>query len=239
MNTLVKSARIAVLDDEAEVATIVSRALAEHGYTTATYASAGTFLDSLASVTPDLIILDLGLPDMDGISLLLQLRKVTERIPVIILSGRADDADRIVGLELGADDYLGKPFNPRELVARVRSVLRRSQPDIVVESVEQAAHFYGFIYAPQLHSLTAPDGTESMLGTTEARLLEAFLEAPNRILTRDHLLQRAAREDALDRAVDVSVSRLRKRLMPLGESHNPIRTVYGAGYLFTASVEWK
>lgn len=238
MSAIAKSARIAILEDDADIATIVANTLGGHGYATAHYASAGAFLTDLATAAPDLVVLDLGLPDLDGISLLLQLRKATERIPVIILSGRAGDADRIVGLELGADDYLGKPFNPRELVARVRSVLRRSHPDTAPAAAAQVAHFCSFAYTPHTHTLTTPDGGESMLGTTEARLLEAFLEAPNRILTRDHLLQRAAREDALDRAIDVSVSRLRKRLAVIGEDRNPIRTIYGAGYLFAATIQW-
>ncbi|MEO1200175.1 MAG: response regulator transcription factor [Pseudomonadota bacterium] len=227
---------IAVVEDDENVSRVIERALTEHGYTAEAFHSANAFLDSLATRRPDLVVLDLGLPDIDGISLLSRLREIAANVPIVILSGRADDTDRIVGLELGADDYLGKPFNPRELIARVRSVLRRISTTPEIISSHGPACFAGFRYDPATFTITAPDGADTMLGTTEARLLEAFLHAPNRVLTRDQLLQQAARDDALDRAIDVSVSRLRKKLTTSGG--NPIRTVYGAGYMFTARVEW-
>lgn len=231
---------IAIVEDDADVAGVVGRALMEHGYHTVLFDSAEGFLGSLTRNQPDLVVLDLGLPDLDGISLLPRLREAATEMPVIILSGRAGDADRIVGLELGADDYLGKPFNPRELIARVRSVLRRVRsPDRERQQDNRQARFGSFTYDPGTFTLIGPDGCETMLGTAEAQLLEAFLDAPNRVLTREHLLQRAARDDSLDRAIDVSVSRLRKKLTDGESSHNPIRTVYGAGYMFISPVDWR
>ena len=229
---------VAIVEDDPAIAALVARSLQEHGFESAAFGSAAAFLEAAPRLAPDLLLLDLGLPDGDGIALLPRLQEAPRRLPVIILSGRAADADRIVGLELGADDYVAKPFNARELVARVRSVLRRARAPGEPPPAARAARFLDFRYDPATYLLCDPAGGETMLGSAEARLLEAFLEAPNRVLTRDHLLRRAARDDSLDRAIDVGVSRLRKKLAEAGCGRNPIRTVYGAGYMFTAAVDW-
>ncbi len=234
---------IAVVEDEPDVLCLIQLALREQGFETEGYASARALLEGLAQREPDLVVLDLGLPDLDGIALLPRLRTLSAEIPVVILSGRAGDADRIAGLELGADDYLAKPFNPRELVARVRSVLRRAGARRIDPSERSSAQFAGYSYdrgSMILASATAPD---VMLGAADARLLEAFLAAPNRVLTREFLLQQIGAEDVLDRAVDVAVSRLRKKLSKEQDGAEAggslIRTVYGAGYMFTAKVKWQ
>lgn len=232
--------RIAIVEDEPEIAELVARTLCDHGFDVEVHSTAESFVARLETRAPDLAILDLGLPNFDGISLLPRLRAMTPKPAVIILSGRASDTDRIVGLELGADDYLAKPFNPRELVARVGSVLRRTFPSApAVADAPRRALFADFAYDYGAMLLTAPDGAATMLSGSEARLLEAFLAAPNRVLTREHLLDQAAREDSLDRAIDVGVSRLRKRLAP-ADANAPemIRTIYGAGYMFTSTVTW-
>ncbi len=230
---------IAVVEDEPEVGRLVEAALAEAGFVTAGFTSARALLDGLAERPADLVVLDLGLPDLDGIALLPQLRRLVEGIPVVILSARAQDSDRIVGLELGADDYLAKPFNPRELVARVRSVLRRSAARPQSSEAKLFADFAAFTYDRGSMSLLAESMPPIGLGAADARLLEAFLAAPNRVLTREFLLQRIGAEEALDRAVDVAVSRLRKKLARPEAESNPIRTVYGAGYILAAQVRWR
>ena len=187
---------------------------------------------------PDLCIIDLGLPDMDGIELMQRVRAQSS-CGILILTGRAYVSDRVMGLELGADDYVLKPFEPRELVARVRSILRRNEttPAAGAPAARQIAAFSGWRSILRNNTLCAPDGEQHQLSTAEANLLKVFVNNPNRILQREQLL--GTRElSSTDRSIDVSISRLRRKLEPEAGSHAFIKTVYGAGYLFLATVSW-
>ena len=230
---------IFLLEDEGEVARLIGRALAEYGFRCEHLDTGGKLLARARQQAPDLCIVDLGLPDMDGMQVI---RELQERSPcaVLILSGRNDVTDRVLGLELGADDYLVKPFEPRELVARVRSILRRYQRSAASEgSPERSlARFADWAFDVNRHILTAPNGEERSLSAAEASLLANLLRRSNKILSREQLL--GERDvDPFDRSIDVRISRLRRKLDD--DPHNPklIRTVYGAGYLFSAQVSWE
>ncbi len=233
------NASILVLEDEAEIARLICGSLSEYGFRCDHLTTGRQLLDRARRATPDLCIVDLGLPDMDGMQVV---RELQEGSPcaVLILTGRNDVTDRVLGLELGADDYIVKPFEPRELVARVRSILRRYQRAAASDASDTArtiARFAGWTFDRGLHALTAPDGREVNLSAAEAGLLLTLLQRPNRILSREQLL--GERDvDPFDRSIDVRMSRLRRKLDD--DPHDPklIKTVYGAGYLFTAQVAW-
>src|SRR5690606_7677646 len=174
-----------VVEDDPGMARLIAGALERFGYRQAVFSSGGEFLRQLRLQSPDLAILDLGLPDMDGIELLQQVR-ARHRFGLLIVTGRTDTHDRVMGLELGADDYLVKPFEPRELIARLRSILRRYQPPPGPDSgAPRVASFAGWRFELATHRLIAPDGREDTLGVAEARLLTALLERPNQILSRE------------------------------------------------------
>jgi len=192
-------------------------------------------LRRLRTLQPDLCIIDLGLPDMDGIEAMQRVRGQSS-CGILILTGRAHVSDRVMGLELGADDYVLKPFEPRELVARVRSILRR-QESVATIPARQIAEFSGWRFNLANNTLHAPNGEEHLLSTSEAELLKVFVSNPNRILQREQLM--GTRDLApTDRSIDVRISRLRRKLEPDERSPAFIKTVYGAGYLFLAAVVW-
>lgn len=225
-----------IVEDEAEIRSLLIKTLATYGMQGQGFARAADLISEIDRREPAVILLDLGLPDMDGMDLINRIRTRTG-VPIIVLSGRDHASDRIMGLEIGADDYVVKPFDPREVVARIRSLLRRLKAEAPVDPARQAARFAGWTYEPQSHRLIAQSGEETFLSTGEAMLLEALLKAPKRVLTRDFLLERGGRDDALDRAIDVRISRIRKKLS--GDDKNPIiRTVYGSGYMLTVPVDW-
>lgn len=230
-------ALIHVVEDDAGVARLIAGTLARFGFRHAVFPSGGDFLRQLRVQQPDLAILDLGLPDMDGMEVLQQLRG-RYRFGLLIATGREDTHDRVMGLELGADDYVVKPFEPRELIARVRSILRRYQPEPQDEGGgRRVASFAGWYFECATHRLVSPDGAEDTLSLAESQLLVAFLERPNQILSREQLL--SGRDvSALDRSIDLRVSRLRKRFEQGGHSGKFIKTVYGAGYLLATAVSW-
>ncbi|WP_341647688.1 response regulator transcription factor [Thauera humireducens] len=230
-------ALIHVVEDDAGVARLIAGTLARFGFRYAVFPSGGDFLRQLRVQQPDLAILDLGLPDMDGMEVLQQLRG-RYRFGLLIATGREDTHDRVMGLELGADDYVVKPFEPRELIARVRSILRRYQPEPQDEGAgRRVASFAGWLFECATHRLVSPDGAEDTLSLAESQLLVAFLERPNQILSREQLL--SGRDvSALDRSIDLRVSRLRKRFEQGGHSGKFIKTVYGAGYLLATAVSW-
>jgi len=230
-------ALIHVVEDDAGVARLITGTLARFGFRHAVFPSGGDFLRQLRVQQPDLAILDLGLPDMDGMEVLQQLRG-RYRFGLLIATGREDTHDRVMGLELGADDYVVKPFEPRELIARVRSILRRYQPEPQDEGGgRRVASFAGWHFECATHRLVSPDGAEDTLSLAESQLLVAFLERPNQILSREQLL--SGRDvSALDRSIDLRVSRLRKRFEQGGHSGKFIKTVYGAGYLLATAVSW-
>ncbi len=226
-----------IVDDEADICALLVENMRPFGMETRVFARATDMLDALSMEAPDVCVVDLGLPDMEGMTLINEVRK-TSSVPILVLSARSHSSDRVMGLELGADDYVVKPFDPREVVARIRSILRRSVAPRTEAKTEERAKFEGWTYAPGSHCLTSADGEETFLSTGEAHLLEALLRAPKRVLSRDYLLEHGGRDESMDRSIDVRVSRIRKKLCsPDGQSL--IRTVYGSGYMFTASVDWR
>jgi two-component system OmpR family response regulator len=229
---------IAIVEDDPDVARVIEQVLGDFSFRTVWCRNAADLLCRLRSLGPDLCIIDLGLPDMDGIELMQRVR-TQSACGILILTGRVYVSDRVMGLELGADDYVLKPFEPRELVARVRSILRRHEaaPDGSVSDQRRIAAFSGWRFNVGNNTLHAPNGEKSLLSTSEANLLKVFVNNPNRILQREQLL--GSRDLApTDRSIDVSISRLRRKLEPDVHSQALIKTVYGAGYLFLASVTW-
>ncbi|MDD3676631.1 response regulator transcription factor [Thauera propionica] len=230
---------IFVLEDEPDIARLICSNLAEYGFRCEHLRTGRDLLVRARATTPDLCIVDLGLPDMDGMQVVRQLQEGTP-CAVLILTGRNDVTDRVLGLELGADDYIVKPFEPRELVARVRSILRRYQRSATAEVTTERniASFSGWIFDGNRHTLTAPDGREIGLSAAEAGLLATLLRRPNKILSREQLL--GERDvDPFDRSIDVRISRLRRKLDDDPQNPKLIKTVYGAGYLFAAQVSWQ
>ena len=228
------TARILVVDDDPGIREVLCDYLGQHGYQAFGVGSAAEMDQALAATPPDAIVLDLMMPGEDGLSVVRRL--AGKGPPIVMLSAMGEDTDRIVGLELGADDYLAKPCNPRELLARVRAVLRR--PREAHASSAPSLWFAGWRLDLLRRELTRPDGEAIALSAGEFALLRAFAERPGRILTRDQLLERARGSDAdvFDRAMDVQISRLRKKLDD-GSGLELIVTLRGEGYMFDARVE--
>ncbi len=226
--------RILVVDDDPGIREVLCDYLGRHGYETDGAASAVEMDRALKLRPVDLIVLDLMMPGEDGLSVVRRLSGTGP--PVVMLSAMGEDTDRIVGLELGADDYLAKPCNPRELLARVRAVLRRPRDDDPVST--QAMIFAGWRLDLMRREVSRPDGEVVTLSSGEFGLLKVFAERPGRILTRDQLLEAARGTDAdvFDRAMDVQISRLRKKLDD-GSGRDLIVTLRGEGYMFDVKVE--
>jgi len=225
-----------IVDDEPEIGNLLLDAMLQFDMEGKVFSTAAQVLAALELATPDACIVDLGLPDMEGMALINEIRRRSS-VPIIVLSARGHATDRVMGLELGADDYVVKPFDPREVVARIRSILRRAAELAPAQPREDLARFEGWTYQPSSHCLTSPEGEETFLSTGEATLLEALLRAPKRVLSRDYLLEHGGRDESLDRSIDVRVSRLRKKLTRKDEPE-VIRTIYGSGYMFAAGVSW-
>lgn len=227
-------AHLLVVDDDRDIRELLQDYLQRNGYQVSVVADGEGMWRTLEKEHVDLIVLDLMLPGDDGLTLCRQLRAGSE-VPVIMLTALGDETERIVGLEMGADDYLSKPFNPRELLARIKGVLRRAGGDAASARV---VRFEGWTLNRDAHHLVSPQGVVVNLSTGEYRLLDAFLSHPNRVLNRDQLMEILQGRDwgPFDRSIDVQVSRLRKRLRE--DPHNPtlIKTVRGEGYLFAAKV---
>jgi len=227
-----------VVEDDPGIAELIERTLLKYDFRARCFTTGNAFLHQLRNESPEVVILDLQLPDMDGLQIVGQLR-ATYRFGLMIVTGRDDSHDRVLGLEMGADDYVTKPFEPRELIARVRSVLRRYQntPELPVKN-ECRAHFAGWQFDLATYRLTSPSGEQSDLSQAEAQLLKVMLEHPNQILSRDQLLD-GRNVTSLDRSIDLRVSRLRRRFEEDPQHARLIKTVYGAGYLFSANVSWE
>lgn len=229
---------ILLVEDDREIRTLVAEFLGDEGYAVETAPSGAAMDRVLARMTPDLVVLDLMLPGEDGLTICRRLR-ARGGIPILMLTAKSDDVDRIVGLELGADDYLGKPFNPRELLARIRAVLRRSGPDAGHDAPRRRRRFGGFLVDLDARSVEAGDGTAVPLSSAEFDLLACFVERPRRVLSRDQLLDwtRGRMADPFDRTIDVTVSRLRRKLEAADPSATRlVTTVRNGGYLFAADV---
>lgn len=228
---------IVIVEDDPDIARIIEQVLGDFAFRTVWCRSAADLLRRIRSLAPDLCIIDLGLPDMDGLEVMQRVR-AQSACGIMILTGRAHVSDRVMGLELGADDYVLKPFEPRELVARVRSILRRKESGAGGGAARrEIAEFGGWQFNLGNNTLHAPNGEEQVLSTSEAELLKIFVNNPNRILQREQLM--GTRDLApTDRSIDVRISRLRRKLEPDPQSPAFIKTVYGAGYLFLATVNW-
>ena len=229
---------IYVLDDDPDLCRLVSGTLREFGFETFECHSAKALRALLQVRVPDLCIVDLGLPDADGMDVVRELQ-ARYNCGVMVLTGRGYLSDRVMGLEMGADDYIVKPFEPRELVARVRSILRRHEHSSKSRPPVHSRHaeFGGWHFLVDSNTLSAPNGQEWTLSSGESRMLLQFLESPNRILDREKLCGDPD-ISPLDRGVDVRISRLRRKLESDPEHPKTIRTVYGAGYLLAAEVRW-
>jgi two-component system OmpR family response regulator len=231
---------IVVVDDHRDIRDLVGAYLSQHGYRVSV-AESGLALRKILERSPsDLIILDIMMPGEDGLSVCRQIRAGGD-LPIIFLTAMADDTDRIIGLELGADDYLVKPFNPRELLARVRAVLRRSSSTSYAREVpkDQMIGFNGWRLHVRRRELQASDGLGVALSTAEFRLLKVFLDHPYVVLTRDQLLDLTVGRtaDPFDRSIDNQVSRLRKKIEADPKNPTIIQTHWGGGYSLAVEVE--
>jgi DNA-binding response OmpR family regulator len=229
---------VAILDDEPEIRRMLSAALDEAGFRTTGFARATEFEAALRRITFDVCLVDLGLPDRDGLALVHRLA-LESGAAIIIISGRAQVQDRVTGLELGADDYIIKPFEPAEVVARVRARLRRPRSDAPRPGA-QVARFGSWQVAFDRYVLVAPDGSELPLTHAEGELLRLFLESPRRIVSRAQIQEQlgGTTGESFDRAIDVRISRLRTKLGEDTKNPRLIKTIYGAGYVFLGDVEW-
>jgi two-component system OmpR family response regulator len=236
-----KLPHLLVVDDDAEITTLIQRYFCAQQFRVSAVHDGAGMRQALASDPVDLVLLDLGLPGEDGFALTRHLREHWHG-PVIIVSGRGDAVDRVVGLELGADDYVTKPFELRELLARVRSVLRRAAPTAPAASTGSAGRvlaFAGFRLDPGARTLLDPERTPVALTTGEFELLSVLLAEPNRVLSRDDLMTRIHGHVAgpFDRAIDVQIGRLRRKIEHDPANPELIKSVRGAGYVFAAKVE--
>ncbi|MET0747775.1 MAG: response regulator, partial [Rhizobium sp.] len=222
---------ILIVDDDHEIRTLLSRYLEEQGFRVSTAGDLRGCNEVLSRRTPDLLVLDVMLPDGSGLDLCRDLWGRRPRVPVILLTALKEDIDRILGLEIGADDYLGKPFNPRELAARIRAVLRRYNDESETEPQRHSYEFAAMTLDPQLRRVTRENGEIIALTGAEFDLLKAFLERSGRLLSRDQLLDvtQGRDRDPADRSIDVLMSRLRRKLGETPEM--PIfRTIRNGGY---------
>jgi DNA-binding response OmpR family regulator len=238
------SQHIIVVDDEAAARDMVGDYLKLHGFKVTLCDGGASLRQAIAKEKPDLIVLDLNMPEEDGLSVMRHIKQHAPGLPVIMLTATASPIDRIVGLEIGADDYIAKPCELRELVARIRSVLRRSRAEPAAPAAQPAADAgrsaevvrFGTKWLDLAQRLLRDaEGIEHSLTTSEFNLLKAFAENPKRVLTRERLLDLAnARDpDAFDRAIDVRITRIRKKIEPDPAHPTIIRTVRGAGYVFS------
>ncbi|MCO6048980.1 response regulator transcription factor [Mesorhizobium sp. RP14(2022)] len=236
--------RVLVVDDDSEIRQLLGRYLEGQGFATALAGDRRECEAKIAQFAPDLVVLDVMLPDGSGLDICRDIKNRTPGLAVILLTALKEDVDRIIGLELGADDYLGKPFNPRELSARIKAVLRRGGP--TPETAEQPLSVSGAIFRFETYrmdtvtrAVTDAQGAEIELTGTEFDLLRIFLERPGRVLSREtllDLLHGRASVDPFDRTIDVSMSRLRRRFGD-GGVFRLFKTVRNGGYQFAAHVE--
>lgn len=230
---------VLALDDDPDVRAVLSAFLPSHELRATAVATGAEMLRLLEQEPIDVVLLDLRLPGEDGMALARAVRAAS-KVPIIILSGRTDEADRVMGLELAADDYVTKPFSPRELVARIRAVLRRTRQESsgAREERPRAYRFAGWELNLRLRRLTGPDAQSVELTNTEFSLLCAFLAAPQQVLTRDQLLDRSRLHgiEVLDRAIDVTILRLRRKIEQDHTDPKLILTERGAGYRFAEPV---
>lgn len=228
---------VTILDDEPEIRRILADALEEAGFRTMGFGRATEFEAAIKSTTPDVCLVDLSLPDRDGLTLVHRLA-LEQGATVIIISGRAQVQDRVTGLELGADDYIIKPFEPSEVVARIRARLRK---DHVAKPASETASFNGWIAHFDRYTLIDETGTETPFSHAEGEVLRLFLDNPKRLISRAQMQEQlgGAAGESFDRAMDVRISRLRTKLKEDPKNPQLIKTIYGAGYIFLGDVSWQ
>ncbi|MEM7223057.1 MAG: response regulator [Pseudomonadota bacterium] len=231
---------ILVVDDHREIRELVAKYLDKHGLRVSVADGGAAMKRILKTSAVDLVVLDIMMPGEDGLSLCRHLRE-TSGLPVILLTAMAEETDRVVGLEIGADDYLTKPFNPRELLARIKAVLRRAQSLPAQRAPLEGGRlrFAGWTFDPARREVSGPDGAAVPLSTAEFQLLQAFLRHPRMVLSREQLLDltQGRATKVFDRSIDNQVSRLRRKIEADPKNPTLIQTVWGGGYLFAAEVE--
>jgi two-component system, OmpR family, response regulator len=234
---------VLIVDDDADIRELLAEYLQKHGFRVSTAADGRQMRAALAEAQVDLIVLDLMLPAEDGLEVCRDLRaSKVDPVPILMLTARHEETDRVVGLEMGADDYLTKPFASRELLARIRAVLRRTRmlpPNLRVRETARMLCFGGWSLDVTARHLIDASGTMVSLSGAEYRLLRVFLDHPQRVLTRDQLLNLTQGREAelFDRSIDLLVSRLRQRLHDEAREPRYIKTVRNEGYVFSAAVE--
>ncbi len=232
---------ILIVDDHEDIRELVQRFLSQHGFKTTTAENAEEMRKCMEKENFQLLVLDVMMPGEDGLSVCRNLRSAGNNIPIIMLTAMSEDTDLIVGLELGADDYITKPFNPRELLARIKAVLRRSElnEENVKPSTIKYYHFNGWTLDIRKRELINPTGSCISISTAEFELLSTFMQHPNETLSRDQLLDLARGREAqvFDRSIDTLISRLRRKLNSVANDDIEfIKTVWGGGYCFIGDV---
>jgi two-component system, OmpR family, response regulator len=231
--------RILIVDDDLEIRQLLVGYLTRNGFDAVPAANGREMWQALERHAIDLVVLDLMLPDADGLTLCRDLR-AKSNLPVLMLTARGEETDRILGIEMGADDYLVKPFSPRELLARIKGILRRTRalPPNLKPDAQRCLVFAGRRLDTATRVLTGADGVATPLSGAEYRLLRILLDHPNRVLNRDQLVEliHGREADPYDRSIDVQISRLRQRLQDDGRESRLIKTVRGEGYVLAATV---
>lgn len=229
---------VAILDDEPQIREILADALGDAGFRTLTFGRASEFEAALKQCVPDVCLVDLGLPDRDGLLLVHRLA-LDSGAAIIIISGRAQVQDRVMGLELGADDYIIKPFEPAEIVARVRARLRKGRQ--ATDRTTQTARFEGWTALFDSYTLVSDMGEQISFSNAEGQVLRLFLERPRRLISRPQMQESlgGVAGESFDRAMDVRISRLRTKLGEDPKNPSLIKTIYGAGYIFLGDVHWE
>lgn len=239
MGAMEQTPHILVVDDDREIRDLLAKFLGRHGFRVSVAADGRAMRETMRDGRFDLVVLDLMLPGDDGLTLCREIRAASE-MPVIMLTAMGEEIDRIVGLEIGADDYVAKPFNPRELLARIRAVLRRTaSAGPSAPEQEGVIRFQGWRLDPSGRTLTDPEGDEVELTAGEFDLLLALATRPQRLLSRDQLLDLTRGREALpfDRSIDVQISRLRRKIETDPARPKFIKTIRSGGYMFTAEVD--
>jgi two-component system phosphate regulon response regulator OmpR len=227
------SGKVLIVDDDADIRRVLTEYLGSHDYEVTAVASGDAMRSALQLAVPDVVLLDLGLPGEDGLTLARYLRE-RYSVGIIMVTGASDTVDRIVGLEVGADDYIAKPFDPRELRARIKSVLRRLQPQAAPAGQNARVPIGRCTLDMAARQLYDRDGSEVQITAMEFDLLKAFVDHPNQVLSRDRLLTltRNREWEPFDRSIDIRITRLRRKIEDDPENPRSIRTVRGAGYMY-------
>ena len=230
--------RILIVDDDEKLRKLLKEYLEGYEFKVFTLADGEAVLNTIRKESPELVILDVMLPKKDGLEVLKEIRAAS-KVPVIMLTAKGEEADRVVGLELGADDYLPKPFSPRELLARIKAVLRRLEPEMKPAAGEREGQRVeaGNLVLDKARQTLVMEGKEVALSSTEYRVLKVLMENPNRVLSRDQIMTLAQGKDfmAFDRSIDVHISKLRAKLESDPRSPKRIKTIWGSGYMFVHS----